>query len=180
MKHVVAAAFFVTTLIGPANEVQAQTRAMYERLLVPIVINASVGEVPGAFGSRWVTRLVGYNASNEAIFVDQSFLGCQITCPIRTVPPNSTFALTDFVLRSGTGSFLHVARPHNNSVTFNLRVQDLSRQALTWGTELPVVSESEAFMDTLQLLNIPTDPRFRAAIRIYDFEPAFRRIVMFD
>ena len=174
MKNFLRASFLMTMVVGHTCSVLAQSREMYERLLVPIVID---GEVPGGFGSRWTTQIVGHNASNARVQVAQDVGGCALgVCPTDTAEPNTTFTYLNgsFLLPTslaGTGSFLHVARPHNASVTFNLRVQDISRQALTWGTELPVVRESEAFVDPLQLLNIPTDSRFRVAVRVYDFEP---------
>jgi len=175
MKKIFFLLFSFATLIGSAPSAQAQgEREVLDRFLVPIVID---GEAPGAFGSRWATRLVIHNASNQAVKVTQGILGCSLaTCPNEAVPPNTT--VTDlpagFQLGRGwygTGAFLHVRKEYRGSMSFNLRVQDLSRQALTWGTELPLVHESEAFVSTLQLINVPTDSRFRVAIRLYDFEP---------
>lgn len=174
MKRPLTLSLLTTAFFLLGRDVHAQSREMYERLLVPTVIE---NEVPGGYGSRWTTRIVGHNASDATVQVAQDIGGCALgVCPTDTAEPNSTFTYLNgsFLLPTslaGTGSFLHVARPHNASVTFNLRVQDVSRQALTWGTELPVVRESEAFVDTLELLNIPTDSRFRVAVRIYDFEP---------
>lgn len=178
MKATIVLLFSFTMLIGSAPSGQAQEeRPVLDRFLVPIVID---GESPGAFGSRWVTRLVIHNASNDTVNVTQAF-GCSLaTCPNQAVPPHTTvfdlpngFVLDDGVTgtRSGTGAFVHVRRLYRDSMSFNLRVQDLSRQALTRGTELPLVHESEAFLKTLQLINVPTDARFRVAIRFYDFEP---------
>ena len=172
MKKLLTASL-ITILLGTAGDVRAQRQTL-ERFLLPVWID---GQVAGAYGSLWVTRLVGYNAWREPVQVTQH-TGCFITCPTQTVPPYSYFidrAATFFDMpagRSGTGSFVHIHRIYRPWIVFNLRIQDLSRQSLTWGTELPVVSESEAFVDTLRLLNIPTDGRFRVAIRVYDFEPA--------
>lgn len=55
-------------------------------------------------------------------------------------------------------------------VTFNVRVQDITRQADTWGTSIPVVREKDVFTGKLQLLDIPIDSHFRDALRIYDFD----------
>src|SRR5438552_7901983 len=53
-----------------------------------------------------------------------------------------------------------------------LRVQDLSRQASTRGTEIPVIDETKAAQKAIELLAVPKDPQFRALLRIYDFDPA--------
>ncbi|HUP44234.1 MAG TPA: hypothetical protein VM779_01865 [Thermoanaerobaculia bacterium] len=54
-------------------------------------------------------------------------------------------------------------------LSFNLRVRDLSRQAETLGTEIPVVRESEFLTEKMTLLNVPTDERFRPMLRVYRF-----------
>lgn len=54
-----------------------------------------------------------------------------------------------------------------------LRVQDISRQALTWGTSIPVVRERDLFTTrTLNLTDIVQNDRFRSLLRIYDFDPS--------
>jgi hypothetical protein len=62
-------------------------------------------------------------------------------------------------------------------VIFNLRVRDLSRQALTWGTTIPVIREAQTFASRLELLDVPTDARFRVALRVYDFDAPNSRSV---
>src|SRR5438105_3909947 len=56
------------------------------------------------------------------------------------------------------------------SISLSLRVQDVSREARTWGTTVPVVRERDAFTGRLQLLDVPVDDRFRVALRVYDFD----------
>jgi hypothetical protein len=51
-------------------------------------------------------------------------------------------------------------------------VQDLSRQAQTWGTEMPVVLEDDAFRQTIHLLDVPVSKEFRSLLRVYDFGPS--------
>ncbi len=66
------------------------------------------------------------------------------------------------------GLLLYVRRTLADEVAFNLRIQDVSRQALTWGTEIPVVRERDLRTEAVDLLDVPTDSRFRVALRIYD------------
>jgi hypothetical protein len=54
--------------------------------------------------------------------------------------------------------------------SFQLRVRDLSRDAEGWGTWLPVVRESQARADAVNLTNIPTDTRYRLLLRVYSFQ----------
>ncbi len=61
-----------------------------------------------------------------------------------------------------------------------LRIADRSRQALTCGTEIPVVRRSEIAESTpVYLLGVPTREPFRAALRVYDLEnPGTSRVLV--
>lgn len=139
----------------------------YERFLVPFYAK---GEVPGAFGSRWVTELVGWNPHPFAVPVYQ--------VPPDTLPPlfdppppDWGAALSSFrpALAASGPAFLHVAG--TNALAFHLRVRDVSRQNENWGTEIPVVSEKKAIVGEPILLNdIPYGSDARVMLRIYDFD----------
>jgi hypothetical protein len=58
----------------------------------------------------------------------------------------------------------------NADVSFSLRVRDISRDAFSWGTEIPVIRQNELYSGTVQLLNVPVEQRFRLALRVYDFD----------
>lgn len=152
-------------LVANAAFVSAQA---YERVLVPTAIS---GEIPGAFGSRWTTELIIRNDTDEYIEVTQIPGGiCAGECPLSAAQPRTTATFQLSIRFPGTGGFLYVAKPNDRRLSFNLRVQDLSRQALTWGTEIPIVREADARTDVIELLNVPTDLRFRQMLRIYDFD----------
>lgn len=101
--------------------------------------------------------------------------GCVIPCPSSDVPPQTTLNFLTSTAYPYPGAFLYI--PHGANATFNVRIQDLSRESLTWGTEIPVVREADVFTGTLTLINIPTDDRFRCALRVYDFDGASRNTV---
>jgi len=140
----------------------------YERVLIPFY---TAGEVPGAFGSRWVTELVGWNPHPFAVAVYQ-------------VPPDTTPFNPFDPPASGWGAPLSSFRPHltgsgpaflhvagNSALAFHLRVRDVSRQGESWGTEIPVISERKAFVGESILLNdIPFGSDARVMLRIYDFD----------
>lgn len=65
------------------------------------------------------------------------------------------------------GKFIWVLKSEAPALKFNLRVQDLSRQSLTWGTEIPVVREAEFTSGALHLLSVPIHVRFCQTLRIY-------------
>jgi hypothetical protein len=149
----------------------AQT-ADFERILVPIAIK---GEINGALGSRWISRLAITNtaAARVAIFgYDPYPGGCVIALcpPVPTTPPGITFFPSVSPGTVTQGAILKVERAFAPAVRFDLRVQDVSRQAQTWGTEIPVVREANLFAGPLQLLDVPLTPAFRSALRLYDVD----------
>lgn len=158
-------------LIGSRSS-SAQTYPAFEKVLVPISI---AGEVAGAHGSRWKSAIVISNRSDSSIFIP----GVNWTCPLSgcgwaNLAARSTvfarlhhFPYHDFV----PGTLILVEQGRVGDLAFSLRIQDVSRQSLTWGTSIPVVPESQAATGSLDLLNIPNDPRFRVHLRVYDFFP---------
>src|SRR5213594_2352557 len=154
------------TLLAACN-LYAQTTSAYERLLIPIY---GADAIPGAFGSRWTSELIGRNDNDQYVEVVQRLSGLCGTCPLPPAQPHSTFSPLATVPNPGGGIFLYIAAAGAGKVSFNARIQDVSRQALTWGTEIPVVHEQDTFTDTFALLNIPADDRFRQTLRIYDFD----------
>jgi hypothetical protein len=67
--------------------------------------------------------------------------------------------------------FLSVRPAEIESLTVQLRVQDVSRNLQTWGTSIPVVYERDTYVDeTLSLTDIVQNDRFRSMLRIYDFD----------
>jgi len=149
---------------------------VFDRVLLPVALTA---ETPGAFGSRWVTQLTARNDNDETVIITPSPGGCAITvCPTREVSPRTTVTPEFEPAFPDPGAFVFVSHAGSSRVAFNLRVQDISREALTWGTEIPVVRESDVHTDGLTLLDIPTDQRFRATLRVYDFDGAVDNLVL--
>jgi len=165
---------FMVLALVLATKAGAQT-SDYETILLP------VATVPfaGAFGSVWQTAFTVYNDSStdldpndpsKDIFPLDSYCGVQPACPpIDKLRAREVQQPRLFLRHEGPpGLLLHVKRSVVNHLSFNLRVQDLSRQALTWGTEIPVVREAELRTTRIVLMNVPLDPRFRQALRVYD------------
>jgi hypothetical protein len=149
----------------------------YEKLLVPIIVHSPVG---GAFGSRFVTRLIVHNDSAQAVRVDQVgghmclIPGCLAWVAPGTHQPNVWAS----GLVGGRGAFIWVDSSQMHHLTFQLRVQDLSRQESTWGTELPILRESDFFDDRLTLIDVPDTENFRQTLRIYEWEGTPRNPVV--
>jgi hypothetical protein len=143
----------------------------FAKVLLPVVIQSPVA---GAYHSLWATRFTISNPSNTSFFV----VGYDAECPITCVGdgyilPHTTFAPMSFETDpSAPGILLRVETSGVDKLGYELRVQDLSRDAETWGTEIPIVKESHALTSVSELLDVPLDPRFRDMLRMYDFDPA--------
>jgi hypothetical protein len=76
-------------------------------------------------------------------------------------------------LLEGDAAFLYQEHIDNSRkpLAFSLRVRDLSRQADSWGTEVPLVRAKDAFVGkTMDMLNVPFEPESRITLRIYDLD----------
>jgi hypothetical protein len=140
----------------------------YERFIIPIV---PAGPIPGAFGSEWQATLMFTNDADTVVSVYPynwpcSLPGC-FSVPPR-IPPAATWRVDTSVVGFPT-AYIFVERSHSDQVRFLLRAQDLSRQALTWGTQIPMARERD-FVDRLSLIDVPTDDRFRTMLRIYGLD----------
>ncbi|HEX6085518.1 MAG TPA: IPT/TIG domain-containing protein [Thermoanaerobaculia bacterium] len=142
----------------------------YEQYLVPIT-----GEtLPGAHGSLWKGELTLFNGSTYRAAILGPF-----DAATRLAPPEPVHVSVDAgatikpaLLPSGStaGAFIYVPRPADPRVRTSLRIRDLSHNAGNWGTEIPIVASDE-FTSSVTLLDIPTDARFRATLRLYQRGP---------
>ena len=148
----------------------AEPKAL-EQILIPLL----TPPVHGAFGSEFHTAFRGYNASASEVGADVYGLEMDcFPCPVGDpfaplgVGPNSEFGP---VILSGTperpGRFIYVAPDQGSALEFNLRVRDVTREELNFGTEIPVVREREFRSSRVTLIGVPTDPRFRNTLRVY-------------
>jgi hypothetical protein len=156
----IAAVAFVSAAFSQAN-------GPYVRVLVPIY---GANAIPGAYGSLWTSEIVGRNESDRYVEIVQQLSGLCGTCPQPPAQPRSSFAPLAQVPNPGGGIFLYISAASVGKVRFNARIQDVSRQAQTWGTQIPLVREQDTFTGPFGLLNVPVDDRFRQTLRIYDFD----------
>jgi hypothetical protein len=142
----------------------------YDPLLLPL----ATYETPGGYGSMWATHIAIFNGTGREISSPQDIyiLGACGFPPCREVriPPGSVHEPSIYRTTPGKppGTLLWVRSDIAQNVIFSVRIQDLSRQALTWGTEIPVVRQQDLHRRTLYLFGIPLDPRFRQSLRVYD------------
>lgn len=174
MKKSYLNAVLVCLFLGSAS-VLAQPRGD-TKILLPLVVEESIS---GAYGSKWITRIAVLNHGPRPVVLDNYIVfECLILCDsFRLTPPGITFYpkfRVDNTSYEVEGYFLHTTREDLPWVDVKIHVQDISRQSLTWGTEIPAVPETEAFTAELPLIDIPIGPRFRSLLRVYDFDPDVR------
>src|SRR5688500_1509415 len=125
-----------------ATAVHAGEPSGYTRYLIPVVsIDAA-----GAHGSRWTTELTAHNSRDSELEVRGLF--CPPTtgllfCGNERIPPHESKALQPQPSFDGReGAFIYVPDDLNAPGPFvaTLRVRDLSKNAESFGTEIPIVS----------------------------------------
>lgn len=133
--------------------------AFFEPVLFPVMVQG-----PGAFGSQWSTEVLLRN-DNDYTFPVSSIFDRHLPLFHDGRPP--AHFTSEVVTNLPDGYLLYIPRQASPRVFFSTLVRDLSRQAEALGTEMPVVRETDFFDRTFTLLNVPTDARYRVALRLY-------------
>lgn len=149
--------------------VSAAAQAAPRRVLLPVIALAA----PGRLGSVWQTDLAAFNAANTRTRILFS-RACVSVCTggESLLEAGRTFNLSALPDRDGGPGVLLYLLDDDAQVAFNLRVRDLSQQASSFGTELPVVQEGQTFGKPFDLLSVPLVERFRHMLRVYDITGA--------
>jgi hypothetical protein len=163
-----AAAVGVLLLVLLSHSVSAEPRM--ERLLVPIFLTSPV---PGAFGSLWTTELLINNRSDTTLTMEGFESGCPLSVGCIGVFLEAQRSVYPMIHSESPlpARVLYIEEGHSGDLDAQLRIRDLSRATLTWGTEIPVIPESKALTGASGLLDIPVSPDFRLRLRLYAFSP---------
>ena len=147
----------LAVVLTPA--MSAQSLDEFERVLVPV----SVSLVPGAYGTIWSTELWYRNSSGHPVAIFPVAVGDFVPAVGRT-------AFLPIASRPAgePGQILYLTRDGASQVQFDLRLYNRA-DPRGWGTQVPVVRESE-FRHEINLLNVPTNVDFRSALRVYSME----------
>jgi hypothetical protein len=146
----------------------AQAAEEYTRLLVPVVAN----QVRGANGSVWTTEWTAHNASVGSVYIGGPFPFLSLSPPFQDseVKAGETKRLFLMESRPGLdGAFVFVPPNSDDTLSMSLRVRDISVNAQSYGTSIPLVPEP-AFKSFVRLIDVPTDPAYRATLRIYSWD----------
>lgn len=144
--------------------------AGYARVLLPVVTEATAG----SGGSRWRTELWIHNRAPRAVTIAPALCpdggACPAVYPLTfTVPAGDSLKDPRIQQTSdrNPGVVLYVQNDAQ-MLEWQLRLFDESSVDIVGGAELPVIREEDFHRTTLDLLNIPTDGRYRQTLRIYD------------
>jgi len=127
--------------------------AFFEPVVFPTLVTGA-----GAFGSQWT--------SDVSVRNDSTLLSLPATSSfLSAVPPFRTLTFTG--VNAPAGAVFYASRQVAPLTYFDVLVRDLSRQAQTLGTEIPVVREWDLYGRAIELLNVPNDPKYRVALRVF-------------
>lgn len=137
--------------------------AFFERVLFPVMVSG-----PGAYGSQWKTEAALHNG-NSFPFVDTTGLfnvPCMPSCDVRPQPGRSVIIPGS---TAATGVVAFASRQAMPNANFSLLVRDVSREVTDFGTSIPVVRENEFYDRPFVIVNVPSDSRYRVAVRLYAY-----------
>ena len=137
----------------------------YERVLFPVTLAGR-----GNHGSEWHSEIIVRN--DGPVFADTVPVFWQdpdvVVIPIpMAIPPGERGGFPE--RETDGGAFLNVPRGLEKWLSYSSHAVDLSRGDVDLGTEIPVV-HAEDTSHTIRIVNVPVDSRYRATLRIYDFD----------
>ena len=163
----------VLTLAAISARPQSQNPSDYDRVLVPVFFNSS-----GAFGSLWTTDVTATNLSGNPIIVARPVFGIYVpnclpgcSClPRNDIGAYGASPMCDAVA-SRSGVIVYVPKGvTRDDLQWDGHIRDLSRQADSAGTQIPIVRESELRVSHMSLPHIAGGPNFRSALRVYSYD----------
>ncbi len=147
--------------------------AQEERLLLPIF----TPPVDGAFGAEFHTSATVANLGRSPMSLSGLAFNCAIVLSCNATPGRIDLA-SERVLRAeelayngAPGRFIFVQKGDLEQLSMSLRVHDITRELLNFGTEIPIVRESEFVKDKIVFPFVPGFPYYRNTLRIYAASP---------
>ncbi len=174
MKRLFAILLFTASLTA-----QPAFDENYERFLLPVF----VGQTPGTNGSLFSTSLTAWSKSltdTVRIYGLEEHCGVPVICPppdyaqpvlLEPFGSHSRFDEGPSLIPNGNpGRFFYVPNAEANLFAMNLRAFDESRRSENYGTQLPIVRESDFTNEAIVLPDVPMNPPYRNTLRIYSAE----------
>src|ERR1700674_3816520 len=101
----------------------------FERVLLPI----SAPEVPGAYGSRWVTEHYVRNDGPTSVQVERD--DCGVMACLVTIPPGTSFKADPAITKDRL--WFSVEKGKSGQMFFSTVVRDIGKSIEPGGTEIP-------------------------------------------
>ena len=135
--------------------------AFFEPVVFPALVSGA-----GAFGSQWSTEASLRNDNDTPLPVTSTFFN--VACfPVCDARPQAHGTVTIAGASAPSGAIFYAARQYAPRLFFDVLARDLSRQAEALGTEIPVAREKDLYDRPLNILLVPTDPKYRVALRLF-------------
>lgn len=154
----------------------------FERILLPLFVEP----VRGAFGSEFHVDLNVVNPAAYPLRIfgirkrSTNFPGYDPATYPLTLEPEFDQLLPREIMREGDpGRFIFVFNGSADEAAMSLRAYDVSRSAVNYGTELPIVRMREFTAGDIILPNIPVTTLFRNTLRIYALVPVTVTVIFF-
>jgi hypothetical protein len=139
----------------------------------PILFPLFSAPVPGAFGSQFQTTVRLASKTSDSVLV----YGISRNGPLDDPPsgPFDPYRVTGAEgqppLRQQTGGrILYVPKGSGNSLAASIRVTDVTKQATSFGVEVPVARLDDFDEARIVFLGVPADTRFRCMLRLYSLK----------
>jgi hypothetical protein len=149
---------------------EGQVYDAYDPILFPIFS-------PPVFGQSGTEFRTTAELWNRSLNQPVSFFGLDTSCTLIdpsilpetqfTLPPRQEQALNLFPECSQWPARLFLVPKGDKSLAGSLRVWEVSRQSENHGVEIPVVRREDFDEESIALVGVPTDPKFRLTLRIY-------------
>jgi hypothetical protein len=152
------------------------TTFQFERVLLPIYTPPARGLFGSEFHSELRAMVPAPGGPISLFGVDYPFNSGHD--PVVTLQSGGEATLSrsadDF--NGNPGRFVFVDRDEYDLLGLHLRAFDVSRNAQTFGTEIPIVHEREFSQAYISFPGVPIDSRFRTTLRIYAAAPTTVRV----
>ena len=163
----------VSAVVLAAASLAAADAEPVEKALIPVY---AAEPVPGVNGSLWTTDLWVSNSADSVATIggivwDCLLPECYLPAPL---PPEVTILTGPLAAEPLRGVLVSVDADHPEQSAFGLRFRDLSRQATTGGTELPVPRQGAFRSSRFSIVDVPVTDGFRQTLRIYELDGAPR------
>ena len=150
----------------------------FERVLLPIFMPPARGLFGSEFHSELRAMLPFPSGPISLFGVDYPFHSGSDPVITLQLGGEATLSRSADDFNGNPGRFVFVEKDEIDMLGLNLRAFDTSRNAQTFGTEIPIVHEREFSWTPISFPGVPIDSRFRTTLRVYAAEARTVRVTV--